>query len=44
VAISKDEDAEDDLALMHEIMCTNPDWAEGMPLAAEGMISKFYTK
>jgi DNA polymerase len=44
VAIGKDDEAEDDLALMHEIMCTNPEWAEGMPLDAEGMISKFYTK
>jgi DNA polymerase len=44
VAISKIEEAEDDLALMDEIMCTNPEWAEGMPLAAEGMISKFYKK
>jgi DNA polymerase len=44
VAIGKDDEAEDDLALMHEIMCTNPEWAEGMPLDAEGFISKFYTK
>jgi DNA polymerase len=44
VAIAPDEDADDMLAQMDEIMCTNPEWAEGMPLAAEGMTSKFYTK
>jgi len=44
VAIGKDDEAEDDLALMYEIMCTNPEWAEGMRLEAEGMLSKYYTK
>jgi hypothetical protein len=44
VAVVKEDEAEDDLALMYEIMCTNPEWAEGMPLGAEGFVSKFYTK
>jgi DNA polymerase len=44
VAIADDDDADDMLVQMDEIMCTNPEWAEGMPLAAEGMTSKFYTK
>lgn len=40
-----DEDrAEEDLAEMDEIMCDVPDWAEGCPMASEGMISTFYTK
>jgi DNA polymerase len=44
VAVVDEDTADDDLALMYEIMCTNPDWAEGMPLGAEGFVSQFYTK
>ena len=44
VGVVPEDEAEDKLALMDEIMCTNPEWAEGMPLAAEGMISKHYKK
>lgn len=44
VGLVKEETAEDDLALMDEIMCEVPDWAKGCPMASEGMISKFYTK
>ncbi len=34
--------AEQSLQLMTTIMCTNPDWADGLPLDAEGSLSKRY--
>lgn len=36
--------AEQSLAEVIAIMCEAPKWAEGLPLAAAGFISKFYTK
>lgn len=38
-----DEDF-DDLDKIHTLMCTNPPWATGLPLAAEGVFSKRYYK
>jgi hypothetical protein len=40
----QDEAAESALELITEIMSTPPDWADGLPLAAEGSLSKCYTK
>ena len=37
-------DAERVSARLHEIMTTNPAWAEGLPLAAEGNIMLRYGK
>jgi len=31
-------------SLAYDIMCHSPDWAEGLPLNAEGIISDVYTK
>jgi DNA polymerase len=39
-----EENAEEKLKLMCDIMGTLPEWAEGLPLKAEGFISKFYKK
>lgn len=44
VGLVDEENAKEDLSLMDEIMCDVPDWAEGCPMASEGMISTFYTK
>jgi hypothetical protein len=44
VVLVNDEDAEASLDIMDQIMCEPPDWAPDVPLASEGMISKFYTK
>jgi hypothetical protein len=44
VGLVDEETAEEGLSLMDAIMCEVPDWAEGCPLASEGMTSKFYTK
>ena len=38
------ETAEKDLQTMIDIMCSGPEWADGLPLAAEGMISERYCK
>ncbi len=38
------ETAEKDLQTMIDIMCSGPEWVEGLPLAAEGQISERYTK
>jgi DNA polymerase len=32
------------LSMAHSIMCHGPDWAKGLPLAAEGVISDAYKK
>jgi DNA polymerase len=44
VATSADIQAEENLASMMQIMRSGPSWAEGIPLAAEGCISKTYKK
>ena len=38
------ENAEKDLQTMIDIMCSGPEWSDGLPLAAEGMISDRYCK
>lgn len=38
------EGAEATLARVNKIMCTNPSWAEGLPLDAAGFISPVYRK
>jgi len=38
------ERAEKDLQTMIDIMCSGPEWSDGLPLAVEGMISERYTK
>lgn len=44
VGLVDEENAGEDLSLMDTIMCDVPDWAEGCPMASEGMISGYYTK
>jgi len=38
------ETAKKDLQTMIDIMCSGPEWSQGLPLAAEGMISERYCK
>lgn len=38
------ETAEEDLKRIEDIMCVAPDWADGLPLAAEGKTSVVYVK
>ncbi len=42
VTVLLEETAEQALELMITIMCTQPDWAAGLPLGAEGSLSKRY--
>ena len=44
VGVVPEEEGEVCLELMSDIMCEVPEWAPGVPLAAEGMLSRFYTK
>lgn len=44
VCVLPEDTADQALQLMITIMCTNPDWAYGLPLDAEGSLSKRYTK
>lgn len=44
VGMVPDDEADECLDIMDQIMCEVPEWATGLPMAAEGMISKFYTK
>lgn len=44
IAVSSDPHAEDNLATMMRIVQSGPSWAAGIPLAAEGCISKTYKK
>ena len=39
----REEDAEAVSARVHEVMCTPPEWAAGLPLAAEGAITRRYS-
>lgn len=39
----REEDAEEVSARVHEVMCTPPAWAEGLPLAAEGVTTRRYS-
>jgi DNA polymerase len=41
--VSKSQ-AEDALSKMNEVMCTNPVWADGLPLKAEGKVVEVYCK
>ena len=38
-----ESDAEVVSAHIHQVMCTPPEWAEGLPLAAEGVITRRYS-
>jgi DNA polymerase len=44
VSECKAEDAETVSAVMHAVMCETPDWATGLPLAAEGEVMLRYGK
>ncbi len=44
VGLVNEQHAEWFLSVMDDVMCAVPDWAEGCPMASEGMISKFYKK
>lgn len=45
IVVEEFEDwADESLLLMQNIMSKSPKWAEGLPLAGEGYISKFYKK
>lgn len=44
VAVVGEAEGEECLAIVDEIMCEAPDWAEGLPLATDRMISPYYTK
>ncbi len=44
IAISSDLYATQNLHVLNDIMSTGPDWAAGLPLAAEGEISETYKK
>ncbi len=44
VCLVKEEEAEAALNHINSLMATTPPWAKGLPLAAEGKISKTYTK
>jgi len=39
----REEDAEAMSARVHEVMCTPPEWAQGLPLAAEGAVTRRYS-
>lgn len=38
------EESENRLQKLCDLMCINPTWAEGLPLAAEGFITNYYKK
>jgi DNA polymerase len=40
----KEEEAEAMLAKITDIMCQGPEWSEGLPINAEGYISRRYKK
>ena len=44
VCLVREDEAEAKLAQITQIMSTAPDWADGLPLAAEGGLSKVYKK
>jgi len=44
VCLVPEESAQEKLNQIISIMSTAPDWAEGLPLSAEGSISKVYKK
>ena len=44
IALSSEYFAEDNLKTLMAIMSTGPDWAAGLPLAAEGQITDTYKK
>lgn len=44
IAVSSDLHAEENLRVLLDIVSSRPDWAAGLPLAAEGEISETYKK
>lgn len=42
--IPKNENNENDLQLIIKLMCQVPEWAEGLPLNADGFINNYYKK
>ena len=44
LAVSSVHSAEENLQKVLDIVSTGPDWADGLPLAAEGKISDTYKK
>ena len=44
VALVKEDEAEDKLKLLQDCMCDLPAWAAGIPVKAEGYISKWFVK
>lgn len=44
VGLVDEADGEECLLIVDEIMCEAPDWADGLPLATDRMISRYYTK
>lgn len=44
VCLVREDEAKDRLEQIVSLMSTAPDWAEGLPLSAEGSISKVYKK
>jgi len=44
IALVREAEADDALAFMNQVMSVTPDWAPGLPLAAEGGYSREYSK
>lgn len=44
VSVIPKDDSEEAMDRAVQIMCTGPDWAEGLPLDAEGGLSDVYRK
>ena len=44
VNLIHEDDAQLGLTMVGDIMCSKPDWAEGLPLAVEGCVSSVYKK
>lgn len=44
VALSPEDRAEEDLKTLEQCMAAQPAWAKGLPLKADGFISKIFTK
>jgi hypothetical protein len=44
IVLTNESDADETLEAVNQILSKGPAWAEGMPFAAEGQVSKHYTK